>query len=240
MITLYQYEISPYADKVRRVLHVKGLEYRVVEIRPSKRKQARAISPTGKFPAIDTPEGERVIDSTDIFHWAERYRPDPSLLPDAAADRARAHILEDWADESLYFYDLTLRSHWPHNWPLLNEDILRYETGFTRWLLFRLQAIPKALDRVAKGQGIGRKDDETLKRETASHFDAISALVADGGWLVGAQMTIADLAVFAMVYVIRRAREGEALYQDRAALQDWFDRVDRATAGPSNVQRSLL
>lgn len=32
MITLHQFEASPYCDKVRRVLHVKGQPYRAVEV----------------------------------------------------------------------------------------------------------------------------------------------------------------------------------------------------------------
>jgi glutathione S-transferase len=32
MITLHQYEISPFCDKARRVLHAKGVDYRIEEV----------------------------------------------------------------------------------------------------------------------------------------------------------------------------------------------------------------
>jgi len=64
-LTLYQYELSPYADKVRRLLRLKGVAYATVEVPVSKPGKFKHISPTGKFPALEH-DGRIIVDSSDI------------------------------------------------------------------------------------------------------------------------------------------------------------------------------
>ena len=108
MITLHQFQVSPFCDKVRRILHWKGLEYRIREV-PLVRAQAiRRINPTGKLPCLEH-DGTFVADSTDIAYYLEERFPEPPILPEDPAERALCHVLDDWADESLYFYEMFLR-----------------------------------------------------------------------------------------------------------------------------------
>jgi glutathione S-transferase len=228
MITLYQYEISPFCDKVRRACHLKGLPYKTVEILPSKGGKFRHISPTGKFPAIEH-QGRTIIDSTRILRYLDEIAPTPLLAPDSARDQALATILEDWADESLYFYDLTVRN-WAHNRAWFIDDLLRYETGAARWLLTKL--IPGALLKIAKTQGLGRKDAATVTEELTWMYQAVADLL-EGDWLAGGRLSSADLSVFVMLFVLNRTREGKAALESRPSLLAWFHRVDAATAKPA-------
>ncbi len=225
MITLYQYEISPFCDKVRRALTLKGLNHEIIEILPSARNKYNRISPTGKFPALDH-DGTIVIDSTEILRYLETLAPEPPLYPADPRAHALTVLLEDWADESLYFYDLTMRN-WPHNRAWFVADLLRHENPFVRKLLGAL--IPGALLKIAKAQGIGRKDPVVVTRDLCQLYDAAAALLRKSRWLTGDTITAADLAVFAMMFVIRRTTEGEAALAARPELLAWFDAVDVAT-----------
>lgn len=224
-ITLYQFELSPYADKVRRVMRLKGVAFETVEIPVSAPKKFSHISPTGKFPAVVS-DGKTIVDSTDICRWLEAQFPEPRVAPENPRDAALATILEDWADEALYFYDLTMRN-WPQNRAWFVQDLLHHQKpGFTRNLLAAV--IPGALLKATKAQGLGRKAEATVVADLAAQFDALAALVADGGWLAGPRLSTADIAVRVMVNVIERAREGRALLEARPALADWARRVDAA------------
>src|SRR5262249_41936329 len=123
MITLYQFATSPFTEKVRRALAYKGLTYEIHEVRRGAvaKGDYADVSPTGKFPAI-LHDGKAVWDSTDILEHLDRAFPDRPLLPDDPRDRALAHVIEDWADESLYFYELTVRLAWPHNVDAVLEE----------------------------------------------------------------------------------------------------------------------
>lgn len=224
-LTLYQFELSPYADKVRRVLRLKGIAFETVEVPVTSPGKYKHISPTGKFPVL-VHDGRTIVDSTDICRHLEAQFPEPRVAPDNPRDAALATILEDWADEALYFYDLTMRN-WPQNRDWFIDDLLHHvPNGFTRGLLARL--IPGALLKATKAQGLGRKAEATVVADLAAQFDALSVLVADGGWLAGPRLSTADLAVRGMLNVIERAKEGAALMAARPALADWAKRVDAA------------
>lgn len=224
-ITLYQFELSPYADKVRRMLRLKGLAFETVEVPVSAPGKFKHISPTGKFPALGS-DGELIVDSTDICRWLEQRFPEPRVAPENPRDAALATILEDWADEALYFYDLTMRN-WPQNRAWFIDDLLHHQKpGFTRKIL--AAAIPGALLKATKAQGLGRKRQATVVADLAAQYDALAELVADGGWLAGPRLSTADIAVRVMVNVIERAKEGRTLLEARPALADWAKRVDSA------------
>jgi glutathione S-transferase len=223
-ITLYQFEISPYADKVRRVLRLKGLAYETVEVLVSKRNAHKAVSPTGKFPAI-VHEGRTIVDSTDILRYLDVRFPEKRIAPDAPRDAALATMLEDWADESLYFYDLTMRP-WPQNREWFVNDLLAHETGFTRTLLAR--AIPGAIAKAAAGQGLGRKSEATVVADLTALYDALEAWLEGVDWLAGPRLSSADLSVRVMTNVLDRTVEGWALRQERPRIDAWSRRVDEA------------
>jgi glutathione S-transferase len=224
-LTLYQFELSPYADKVRRVMRLKGVAFDTVEVPVTSPFKYKHISPTGKFPALLV-DGRTIVDSTDICRWLEAQFPDRRVAPQDPRDAALATILEDWADEALYFYDLTMRN-WPQNRAWFLDDLLHHvKSGIARGLLARL--IPGALLKATKAQGLGRKAEATVVADLAAQFDALDRLVADGGWLAGPRLSTADIAVRVMLNVIERAKEGRALLEACPALADWAKRVDAA------------
>jgi glutathione S-transferase len=224
-ITLYQYEISPYADKVRRVLKLKNLDYQVVEVLASKAKKYKHISPTLKFPALRYGE-ETVVDSTDILTFLDEKHPEPKIIPDSAHDQAIAHIIEDWADESLYFYDLAIRAK-PQNVNLLKDDILKYETGFSRKLMDWV--LPKAANKIANTQGLGRKDTQTLRIEIQNHFEALETILRESDWLCGTALSTADISIVSMLHVLIRAKEPAELLPNYPRLADLKSRIDALT-----------
>ncbi|MEP5764655.1 MAG: glutathione S-transferase family protein [Halieaceae bacterium] len=237
-LLLHQYQVSPYAAKVRRALHYKGIpfsvrDYAVVDAG----KIRKTISPSGKTPVLEH-EGRLIVDSTTILRYLDQKFPSPSVLPADPALRAQAHIIEDWADESLFFYDLTMRG-WPNNIEWLKRDVLSHDRGFMRWLMERL--IPGFVKKTGETQGVGRKDRATVCAEVEAHFDAIVDLLGDGDYLVGDQLSVADIAVASMCTVIERAEEAAAMMAERPTLQAWRERVDQATfpAGTAAADRAI-
>ena len=99
MITLHQFQVSPFCDKIRRILHWKGIDYRIQEVPLARAPAIRRINPIGKLPCLEH-DGTFVADSTDIAHYLEEKFPEPPILPRDPAERALCHVLDDWADES--------------------------------------------------------------------------------------------------------------------------------------------
>lgn len=231
VIVLYQYEVSPFCDKIRRILHWKRQPYRVEEIPPSQTfTRVRKINPAGKLPCIEH-EGRLIADSTDVALYIEERFPEPPLLPSDPAGRALCHVLEDWADESLYFYEMRLRFTLPHNAARWTPTLLAHESRLLRPLLALF--IPRMMRGVTSSQGVGRRPLEVVLRDVERHADAIGGLLGSRSWLVGDALTLADVSVFAQLACIRGTPEGERIVAARPAVAAWMERVDRATARPA-------
>lgn len=230
MLTLYQFEISPFCDKIRRVLNVKNVPYAIEEVPPTKTLSVvRKLNPAGKLPFL-VADGTVVADSTDIAYWLEEKYPEPRLVPEDPRERGLCHVLEDWADESLYFYEMRLRFTLPHNARRFIPELVKHERSLVQKLA--PLAMPIVLRRTVAAQGVGKKPLEVVLRDVERHLDAIAGLLAAGNdWLLGDRITLADISVFAQLFCIRASDEGGRMVAARPAVAAWMARV-AGTTGP--------
>jgi glutathione S-transferase len=229
MLTLHQFQISPFCDKVRRILHWKRLDYRIREVPLIRAPAIRRINPIGKLPCLEH-DGTFVADSTDIAHYLEEKFPEPPILPADPAQRALCHVLEDWADESLYFYEMRLRFTLPHNARRWIPELLHADSGVLRALAPHL--IPGMMRRLTRKQGVGRKSVDQVLADVERHVDALAGLLGDREWLVGGALSLADVSVYAQIRCIRGAEEGARIIERLPTVSAWIERVDAATSGP--------
>ena len=226
MITLHQFEISPFCDKIRRILHWKQQPYVVREVPLRDAMSVRRVNPAGKLPCLEH-DGRFVADSTDIAYYLEETFPDPPLVPRDPKQRALCHIFEDWADESLYFYEMRLRFTVDHNTrrnlPLLVAHDPPWMKAAARLV------VPRMMRGILRKQGLGRKSLDQIVRDVERHADALAAWLGDGDWLVGDALSLADISVFAELACIRGSEEGAKIVAARPAVERWMARVDRAT-----------
>ena len=226
-LRLYQIPISPFCDKIRRILDVKRQPYEIHNLKVLETvTRLRSLNPIGKVPALDH-DGKVISDSTDIAHYLEQTFPDPPLVPRAAAERALAHIIEDWADESLYFYEARLRFTFASNIARTAEMLLEGENGFMRAI--GAIAAPRKMRDVLAKQGVGRKSEEQVLGDVARHADAVAGWLGTREWLVGERLTLADIAVFVQLTCIRSTAEGERILSTQPTVLSWMERVDAAS-----------
>lgn len=227
MITLYQFATSPFSDKVRRALSYKQLPFEIHEVDRAAvaTGEYAGVSPNGKFPAIDH-GGHSVQDSTDIIEYIEGQFPDRPLFPAAGRDRGLAHAIEDWADESLYFYEMTIRLTWEHN---LERGLDEFAQGMPAVPRDKLRAmILESVSALTTAQGVGRKSRDSVVRDLERHFTSLDAMLQGRDWLVGEAPSIADLAVIAQLHALLYAEEARALLDQTSHVKAWMARVDAA------------
>ncbi len=227
MITLYQLATSPFTEKVRRALAYKGLAYEVHEVERGAVAEGKyaAVSPTGKFPAIDH-DGHAVWDSTDILIYLDKAFEDRPLIPADIRDAGLAHVIEDWADESLYFYEMTMRLAWEHNLESALDEFAVGMPGMSREQL--RAAILQGAGALTKTQGLGRKPIAQVIADAQRHFAAIDAMLTDRNWLVGTSLSVADLAVIAQVNALLYAVEARDALATTKNVTAWMERINAA------------
>jgi maleylacetoacetate isomerase len=116
-IKLYGYFRSSAAFRVRIALNLKKLDYETVAIHLRRNDQSKpdylAINPQGLVPALE--DGSRsLIQSLAIIEYLDETYPEPPLLPNAAADRARVRALAEIVACDIH--------------PINNLRVLRYVT----------------------------------------------------------------------------------------------------------------
>jgi glutathione S-transferase len=101
IVTVYDHPLSPYGQKVKIALQEKGVPFEA--IMPGNIGSGATggefarVSPRGEVPTLI--DGDTaVFDSTIILEYIEERWPEPSLLPQGAAERARVRMLEDAMD----------------------------------------------------------------------------------------------------------------------------------------------
>ena len=226
MITLYQFATSPFTEKVRRALNYKGVEFDVHEVARAKVPEGEYIhvSPTGKFPAIK--DGDTSVwDSTDILYYIDEHCSGPSIVPKDPRDAALAHAIEEWADESLYFYEVTMRLAWEHNLEAALDEFAASMPGVPRDHLKSM--ILENTDQLAKAQGLGRKPREQVVADVQRHMAALDNLLAGRDWLVGDSLSLADLAVIGQLSALLYAVEAREALETTTHVKPWMERLDK-------------
>ncbi|MBL6750308.1 MAG: glutathione S-transferase family protein [Nevskia sp.] len=99
---LFEHPLSPYAQKVKIALREKGLPFELRLPDGLGSGSGYQADFTGSSPRAEVPAlidgGVRVFDSTIILEYLEDKWPEPALLPDDPAGRARARMIEDAMD----------------------------------------------------------------------------------------------------------------------------------------------
>jgi glutathione S-transferase len=102
---LLQFSTSPYCRKIRLALNYKKIPYQVCNLTPGahilKLKPLTGLTTVPVLLPQQEGQPEVVADSTQIFHYLEKFCPEPSLLPDSPTAQRQMWLLEDWLDESI-------------------------------------------------------------------------------------------------------------------------------------------
>jgi glutathione S-transferase len=232
MVTLHQFEISPFCDKLRRLLNYKGIAFDVRDYPLAGGKKIKQFNPSGKLPALEH-NGTFVNDSTDIAYYVEQQFPQHPLIPTDPKQKALMHVLEDWADESLYFYEMTMRFVKSSTARTNLGKMLEFDKGFSRWYLEKILPTKMGVAMICSMQGTGRKSMAQLKVDIGRHVQAVADFLGgregDGQWLVGDSMTLADLSVYSMFFCLLDAPEAKAIIDAKPTVVAWMQRIRSAT-----------
>jgi glutathione S-transferase len=195
-VILHQWEISPFCGKVRKILKAKGIAYSVVNYNGLRALQAARLTPVGKLPVLDY-DGERVQDSSSIALFIEQKHPGKSLYPEDPVDRARCRIWEDWADESLYWYEIYFRFMDPLAASRAVVLLCEGRPAWERWLVSLV--LRREMTRKLRHQGLGRMSRQRVEGNFFGHLVALDTLLMGRNWLVGDHISIADISVAAQL-----------------------------------------
>ncbi len=222
-IVLYGPAAAPFTEKVRRALLFKRLPFELRE--PAGPEDYRRWSPeTGLLPVIEI-DGERVADSTAILYRLDELFPHPPLLAADPRTAEQQRQLEDWADESFLWHFL--------RWQRMEQE---WQSARSVRGLNGASGLQRALRAVGawiRAGGTWERPHAALLRQIGDRLDDLLNFLGARSFFYADQMSMADLAVYGMLFTLRReAIPGAArLLAERPGLLDYMGRVEQATGG---------
>ncbi len=195
-ITLYQFHISPFCEKVRKALDYKKLPYRINNVPLESRRELKRKTGQTAVPVLEI-EGTFVLDSTRICRWLDDRCAGPPLIPAEGRDRALNDLLEDWADEAL------AKTIQPIKWlsegnanRIMRTSAGQYERTARQWMIHKV------------GSRIAKRDYRTNLRKTKldasrrlldEQLASLDALLADSTFAFGEKPFSCDFANYSLL-----------------------------------------
>lgn len=210
--TLWQIDISHYAEKARWALEYKGVDHSRRSTLPGTHIPVALVLTRGAQPTMPILQidGETVGDSTAIIATLEAKHPEPALYPTDAAERARALELEDWFDENLGPHTRLLPFY-----ELIQEPELFAEVAAESvpGPLGKAKPLVGAYARAYTSIRWNANSEEDAERARAAVVAALDKLEAEleqgeGEFLVGDSFSVADLTAASLFYPVVVPPEG--------------------------------
>jgi len=217
---------SPFCIKLHYAMRYKRLPFETVNLAtPNQRKK---YNPRGKLPVLEY-NATLIADSTEAVRYLELHNPEPRLYPADERERAQALLLEDWADESLYWHVVYERWLIDDQYDKFAAEILAPMPALVRPLVKIIARRQSRANLV--GQGLGRVKPEEQRKMLYDSLDWLDC-IADGAFLCGKELSIADVAVAAQVTCLLDpiAPVVGAEVRKRKRLMAWYDRAMAAVA----------
>lgn len=220
-VVLHQWEISPFCQKVARMLQFKEIPYQTVNYNGVLGAKVPMLSKAGKVPVLDI-DGKRIQDSTRIARYLDEAYPDlPLLYPSDPMQKAYVELWEDWADELLYFYEIHFRIS---DAEALDHAVAISAEGRPKHELILMKPLLKsALTLQLKMQGTGRMAKADIEAEFIRHLERIELVLGQTGWLVGESKTLADIAVGSqLLEIVRTSKVWGAKIKSYPHIAQWI------------------
>jgi glutathione S-transferase len=211
-IVLHHYAGSPFSEKVRLVLGLKGLRWHSVDV-PSIMPKPDVVALTGGYRRTPFMQigADVYCDSALMCRVIDRIAPEPSLYPEAT--RGLDEIVAQWADSALFWTAVPF-SMQPAAAPFLLPD-----------------ATPESLrafasDRAAMNPSMRRAPLADAAAMVNAYATRLEAMLADSRpFLLGALPSIADFSAAQSIWFMRRAPPVAKHLEPYARVLAWYGRV---------------
>ncbi|HXA48145.1 MAG TPA: glutathione S-transferase family protein [Burkholderiaceae bacterium] len=228
--TLYGWHLSYYTGKVYCYLRYKKIpfEYKQVNLLTLayqiKKKTGAAV-----MPAVTTPEGDWLQDSSVIIdHFEERY-PNPTIHPRSPVQLFASYFLEAWGDE--WWVPIAMHTRWsyPENYALFEKEagqalLPRVPVFFQRRAVaFIANRLRGMLHRV----GVRPEQFAMMNEWSQEMLALLDRHFEQQPFLLGNRPTLADFGLVATMYghLGRDPWPARVLVAPHTHVRAWIDRM---------------
>ncbi|MEO5844564.1 MAG: glutathione S-transferase family protein [Caldimonas sp.] len=224
-LVLHHYETSPFSEKVRLVLGMKGLRWRSVIV-PRIMPKPDVVALTGGYRRTPFMQigADIYCDSLLMCRVIDRLAPEPPLYP--AGSAGLAEIVAQWADSTFFWTAVPYTMQPAGAAHLFAGAPPEYVKAF-------------GADRAAMTPSLRRAPQHDGATALAEYLRRLEAMLADGRlFLIGSVASIADFSAAQSIWFMRRAPPIAAMLGACPKVVDWFERVAAFGHGKSTPMGS--
>ncbi len=219
-LILHHYATSPFSEKVRLVLGMKGLRWRSVTV-PAIMPKPDVVALTGGYRRTPFMQigADVYCDSSLMCKVIDRIAPEPPLYPQATA--GLAEIVAQWADSTLFWTAVP--------YTMQPAGVAHIFAG----------APPEAIkafgaDRAAMYPTMRRAPIADAHAALTAYLGRLESTLRDGRpFLLGGTASIADFAAAQSIWYMRRVPAIAATLAPYPGVIRWFERVGAFGHGES-------
>lgn len=233
-ITLYQYEVCPFCNKVRAYLDYHNIPYKVVEVDPLRKTELKQFSDGYRKVPIAIVNGAQINGSANIIdHVHEKVKGEAAKI--AIAEQKWVN----WVDNHL------IRLISPNIYRTVGESLQTFDyiannAKFSAWqrasIKYSGAAVMYMIGKKKKGQY--KIEDERMAMHDAL-AEWTEAVQEKGKFFAGdSGPGIADLSVYGVLKAIETFDTFAELREKNVAFCEWYDRTQAAVGDTSITERA--
>jgi glutathione S-transferase len=222
MPTLYHGRTSVCSIKARLALTEKGIDFasRLMTLRGDQFEPGYLkLNPNAVVPTL-VHDGNVIIESTVVMHYADEAFPGPPLTPADPVARAQMRMFEKLMDESIHVSCMTLTFATANRAHLMKLSPQEMDE--------ELAKAPDQKRSEIKRQVVTHGLDAPLVKDALRHHDKLfvmmEASLASGPYLAGADWSLADAAAAPYIWRLDKLKLAP-LWDRRSGIAAWYDRI---------------
>jgi glutathione S-transferase len=225
MLTLYHYDRSTAAQRVRLLIEEKGIEWKSVIVDTARGDvdqlpdNYHELNPKGLVPAIEN-NGRGICESVILMEYLEDAFPEPSFRPGNAEDRADMRLWMNRIGDGVHVASRTIGVCIVNRFIYLEQGAEKIENYHANMR----DLVRRDNDKINISMGLESPLLPDALSKFKRLFQDLNTRLTDHEWLAGDSYSIADMSL--VVYMRRMESFMMApLWQDLTALSDWYTRI---------------
>lgn len=205
-INLYQYAISPFSEKVRRVLTYKHLKWNPIDCHYEDKTNLLAVTKGAwtRVPVLEW-DGEVVYNSADIIRWLDDKVQANRVIPDDA--RGLIAVVDHWADNTFFMPILFLTI------PPLLEAV-----GDAKLKANREKLIGMTIEQM-------RERAAPMRQQLTAYLRMIDVQLAGKDFFLGKSFTMADASLYHPLFFLALDAANFSVVKDFGNVNRWYERI---------------
>ncbi len=200
---VYGLDLSYFTGKLEAYLRYKEIPYERVELTARSFRDI-VLENTGlqKMPAVETPDGTWLTDTTPMIDWFEARYPDSSVFPEDPYAVFFCRLLEDYADEWMWRPALHFRWSFKKDAQLMSRRIaeeMLHDMPGPVWMKARM-ILRRQLKEYVTGDGITPETRSHVEQIYLKTLDTMQRQLSVTPFLLGGRPSLADFGFFGSMF----------------------------------------